>query len=412
MDCEKHIVITLGDYYPTPSANGICIDSIVEELLSDGFYVDLICNKNNKKLKTLKMGNKTIYFIDIPLFQKIQNCINSQNKIQTVISLIIIKTFAMFRVPFIYLAFPITSVSKCLKYKKKVDEIIKRRNVVAVIGLHKPIEAIYGAMLSANKAKIPFFPYFLDPIVKGYNSNRIISDTHLNKKVLRYESNIIEKSYKAIFMDSHKSEVCQRYDNQIREKIVFLGPPLLKKHNNSIKTQLNEKKIVIYAGSVYQDIRNPQYIIDVFKYVKNAKLEMYISCPCDWLKNINNNVTIHKGISHEEVISRMMESDAVLNIGNSSPVFIPSKVIEYISIMKPIICTYRIDDDPSLFYMNKYPLSICLDERIESVISAAKKIDSFIETKHKNISFEQIQTLFMYNTPKSFIDVIQSCLKI
>lgn len=408
---EKHIVIALGDYYPVPSANGICIDQIVNSFIESGYEVDLVVNDTEGQSAIKNIGHRTIFFIKMPLVRRIIERTQKENIGTHKIALnFLLKLVTILRLPLVICAYPLSSILYCNRFVKKIQSVARENNVVAVIGVHKPYEAIYGAYLAAKRISIPYYAYFLDPLVGGYQSD-ILGKKKLEERTIRYERNLISYARSAIFMNSHKNDVLKRFPRTEQERLFFLGPPLLRKHQQKHikKEKKTDKKIVIYAGSVYEDIRNPRYIIQAFRYVKSAKLIMYVPDPGTWLNEyLNPNVILHEGISHEEIVRIMDDADALLNIGNSNSLFIPSKIIEYLNMEKPIISTYRVDDDTCLPYIERYPAGLSIDERFEDIKSAARKIDSFLMETEVDISFEKITELFYINTPKAFTDIIIS----
>lgn len=405
---KGRIIIALGDYYPNPSANGICLFNIVEMFVSEGYKVDLVANNTDDVIYNDKTGNIRVYFVELSLIQRIKKVYdNNKSVIKKIVLMIFMKMCIFFRTPIVMFRFPISSVVRCRQYEQIVESIVnENHDVDAIIGVHKPIESVYGAYKAAKKAHIPYYCYFLDPMVGGYSFKYLKAEV-LNNREIQIEKKLIEESKKSVFMVSHKDNLCERYGRDISNKIRFLGPPLLKNNNFDYEGINREKKIIVYAGSIYKDIRNPQYIMNVFRYVKRAFLIMYISNPDSGVEEyINENVLVRESISHDEMIRQYMDADALLNIGNSDSVYIPSKIIEYISMLQPIISTYRIDDDSCLPYMKKYPLALCLDERKEKPIDAAKRIDDFIISNKKNITYEQIEKEYWINTPKAFFDEI------
>ena len=408
---KKHIVIALGDYYPTPSANGICVDKIVETFVEQGFFVDIVANNTDGIKGQVKTENKAIHFVELPLIQRINKRLKRENTPVIKAALLIVKKVLALRLPLLKLIYPVTSRERCRVYEKRIRAVTGENDVVAIIGVHKPMEAIYGAYRAAAMTDIPFFCYFLDPLVGGYH-NRLINERVIAENTENYEKELISASMKTIYMSSHYSNVVHRYKNGVKDKLVFLGPPLLKEYNYS-KERINnaDKKVVVYAGSVYEDIRNPQYIMQVFKNVKKARLEMFIPEPEEWVYQYENeNIEIHDGISHAEMVEKLEDADVLLNIGNSTAVFIPSKIIEYISMKKPIISTDRIDEDPCRLYMETYPNSLSIDERRLGIEEAAKEVDRFVMQRPISITFDDLKDCFYINTPEAFVETVVNCI--
>ena len=59
----------------------------------------------------------------------------------------------------------------------------------------------------------------------------------------------------------------------------------------------------------------------------------------------------------------MADADVLINIGNSVPVHMPSKTLEYINTGKPMVNFYKFADCPTLYYTKRYPLCLNLYEK-------------------------------------------------
>lgn len=413
---KKRILFALGNYYPTPSANGICVQKIIEELQRRGYEIECIVNDASHTVKSVTAKGVKISFVRPPLAWTFPELVDRQNKKAAKKAMSVMRRLYMYaRLPLYFFSFPSISNVYCNKIKEKLVERISydRDNTVAIIGVNKPVEALEGAYRASKEQGVPLVVYFLDPLVGGY-SNHIVGDKRSYIKTLDLEKKILNHSSLAVFMDEHKDAFVKRHGNAFSNKTAFLGAPLLENNitESNNETDASGKKKIIYAGAVYKDIRNPAFIMEVFKYVKNATLVMHITNPEDWVLELSNpNIEIKGRIPHETVIDVIKASDGVLNIGNSDPIFAPSKIIEYIGFGKPIITSYRIDEDSSLKYMKQYPKALCIDERVKDAREAAAEIDAFLQLQDKPLSFGQLESLYHKNTPAAIADEIEKIIK-
>lgn len=408
---KKKILLVLGDYYPDKSANGICVEKIANAFKRRGYAVDFVVNGYSDEKHAVCNGDD-IYFAKTPFMWTINDHIKSSNTALGKKCLTIAKKlYAYMRLPVFLASFPSESKFYLNNVKRTVSNCLSMEDYYAVVGVNKPVEAVWGAYLAASNRGVPMFGYFLDPLAGGVY-NHVVGEKRSFSRSLKVESEIMEYLDGVVLMEEHKDIFIEKYGDKYLDKAYFLGAPLLENNiTESVKKKENEKKTVLYAGALYKDIRDPFFIMEAFKYIKNARLVMYVTNPCDWIGSYNTqNIEIRGRIPHDEVVREIAASDALLNIGNSDPLFAPSKVIEYLGYGKPIITTYRIDDDTSLNYIKDYDNAICIDERNDDIIRAAAEIEAFLDQSRQIGSFDELKKIYWKNDPASFVDAFEERL--
>jgi len=130
----------------------------------------------------------------------------------------------------------------------------------------------------------------------------------------------------------------------------------------------------------------------------------------DYLLEQKRNGRIkHLGLmDHGSVLEMEKNAEYLVNIGNENPNLIPSKIFEYMRFGKPIISTYRTDNDTSLEPLKKYGNACFIDERLPAEDNARTLLDFINSENKKPISPEEMQKEFYLNTPTAFVDVINS----
>lgn len=410
---SKRVLLVLGDYYPNPSANGICIKKIVDVFKDQGYVVECVISNTTGIKNDLVLEGVKLHFVKTPVVWRLYYCANEQNNIIKKILLIARKIVIYLRLPFLTFSYPAESKSYRDRVVKKIHEAISKNTFDAVIGVNKPAEAIWGAYEALKDKNIPFISYFLDPFVGGIKRNRILGEDNSFKKLQAIEKAIVDYSSACVFMKEHKESFKGRYGEEYLDKTFFLGVPLLENNMAENSSRISKKeKTVIYAGAVYKDIRNPAYIMEVFKHITNVKLIMYISNPNDWIADYSNsNVEIRGRIPHDQVIKEMRRADALLNIGNSDSIFAPSKIIECIGFGKPIISTYRVDGDSSVHYLKDYPCAAVIDERNVDVKDAASMIQNILQNDNSQlINYNYLKKIYSENDPEVFVNIINKIL--
>jgi len=106
-------------------------------------------------------------------------------------------------------------------------------------------------------------------------------------------------------------------------------------------------------------------------------------------KTLGDRLIVHGKVSREETLEAMFNADILVNIGNSIPNQLPSKVFEYISMGKPVVNFAELKEDTSHRYFSKYPLALTVynDQDIEKNLSLVEKF--IFENKGKSLLFEE-----------------------
>jgi glycosyltransferase involved in cell wall biosynthesis len=174
---------------------------------------------------------------------------------------------------------------------------------------------------------------------------------------------------------------CNKYanlfpKNALKIKII---PPLLSLVRNQEKQEIVlsnlEKKIrLVCVGTLHKQIRKPDWLLRLF----NQLLQTYLSEKLElhFIGSINNcqeyfqpyeamlnkKVFCHGILSRSQAFQAMKEADILVNIGNEVPYQLPSKLVEYASLGKPILNIAKIAEDSSTAFLEDYPASFCLLE--------------------------------------------------
>lgn len=107
----------------------------------------------------------------------------------------------------------------------------------------------------------------------------------------------------------------------------------------------------------------------------------------------------------------MANADILINIGNSVPVHLPSKTLEYINTGKPFVNFYKFDECPTLSYTKRYPLCLNLSEQNEDIDAVAEQFIAFcLNSKGKQLAREFIESGFAESTPQYIAKIISDAL--
>lgn len=280
---------------------------------------------------------------------------------------------------------------------------IKRKDVV-VTNVNHFYVAITAAVKKPRANKILFL---MDPVNISHNCM-------IGEKRISNRDRIPFDHYDYIFTTPATAKAMLEQDYKVyKNKIVVSEFPLLEKHvcsDTNVDVAYNPNMInLLYCGTIYEDctVRDPSHLLRMIDHLDEHFAIWFVGTGCKELGdsiNLNTKAELHflNPQSHETVIGLMENADVLINIANNIPVYTPSKLIEYISTGKPILNFYQQDNDPTLPYIDKYPLSKNVrktsfdkdDHTANGIIQFCK------ENKGKTIDFETISRLFETCTPE------------
>lgn len=413
----KKVLLMVGEQL---SANGICANSVMRELQSSGFKVICVTNQDYKTSKSETVVGIKIERILPRLTYKINAwCNHNSGKLSRILiklSLLLNKLKLILSIP----SWPLISPMYTYRFYRAAKDLYDRESYDCIIAIYTQIDTVIAAHFIKKKyPNVKFVPYFLDSLSGGYGPKNFSRDWII-KRGLKWEGRLLPNADKIIVMKSSQEhhEAYSRYEDYY-SRMTVLDIPLLSFQRKGAKTTniLDQSKInLVYLGSIPYHIRNPKYILEVFKRlnIENCTFTIIGTNTCPDLiskaqtESPKNPIVLIKSITHGEAINVMKNADVLINIGNNISSMVPSKVFEYMSVGKPVISTYPIDDEPSISYLKMYPLSLLLKEDYEHIDEAVLQAESFINTtRNQQVDFELLKDKMYINTPQAFVEEIK-----
>lgn len=184
------------------------------------------------------------------------------------------------------------------------------------------------------------------------------------------------------------------------EKITSVGFPMIEEHEygGSHIIADNSRINLLFCGWLYSDIRSPKYFLDIVSRLDERFCVYFMGKECDKLRErfgfeTKAEVVTFPQQPYQTAIDAMFDADILINIGNSVPIHMPSKTLEYINTGKPIVNFYKFHDCPTRYYTDRYPLCLNLFEGDENIDAAAKKfLDFCLENKGKTVDRSYIES--------------------
>lgn len=389
----KYIFLT-NQYLPRPGATGLCIHNIAKELAKRGNDVTTICYGSKSGLANAD-GVKIVRV-------KEPNYISSDGSVATHFQRLI-----EIVCKFIHLRhYPLRSLSLVKRYEKEIKLLLacKEKSCFKIIASYTPIEAVIAVSRLKKKYDFESYYYSADTISNEKGDEGLLPLSIRKKMGLKWEK-IFFSIFDHIFvMECHEKYYKSCKFAPFRNKMITVNFPLLSA--NSKKQIANNKKykIIVYAGTLYKELRNPESICRIFTQLEEKIdcslifmgdgdcgdiLEYYERLSCGRIKYIGMQ-------THERVIEYISKADVLLSIGNKNTPMAPSKIYEYMSTGKPIIHFYVEENDPCLLPLKKYKNSFFI-----------KEDSSFEETELVKfimngivLDFESIKNIFLTSQPE------------
>lgn len=417
----KKILFLVGEKY---SANGVCVEAVMRELQKRGYKVNYITNQEYKENKSEIIDGIQAMRIKPRLIYRLNNWCNNHSGI--VSSLVSKLSYVLNKIKLIMSipSWPLISPLYTLRFYKAAKKLYESENYDCIIPIYTQIDTVIAGYLIKRKyPNVKFVPYFLDSLSGGYGP-KYFSGKWIINRGLFWERRLLSRADKFIVMKSSQKhhEQYSRFE-EYYSRISILDIPLLTEVNNNVfvPTKLldNNKINLVYVGSIPHHIRNPKYLLEVFNLlsIENCTLTLIGTNTCPeiireaQINSKKNRIEIIQRISHTEALNVLKNADFLINIGNNIASMVPSKIFEYMSIGKPIISTYPMDDEPSITYLDKYPNKLLLKENWDHLNEDAIKMETFIrKTIGNNVTINELKERMFKNTPQAFVEEIEIIL--
>ena len=349
---NKKILIVSHQFLPFVSPRTTRWSLLIDELINKGNEVTVLTGTAPEELKknyeVLYFGNKQ-FSSNINKVRKDSQ--DSSNNFLKKIIYSILKT--IYRFLFKTFSWPDYAMFWAFTIFKNRKSIEKKFDIIISVSL--PFTSHLCAYILNKRISADWFMDIGDPFSLKINSpeNNKIVYSYLNKF---YEKKFYQNATKIIFTHNEVAELHQSKFNIDRTKIV-IGYPIALLNEKRIKNSLNfnyeDTPLKIgYFGAFTKSVREPKnYITSIANSLDDdIKHEWYINKESKKYFTSIKNISSHqfldilpREIALEVMVSKM---HVLLSIGNFNKYQMPSKVIEYISLGKPVLHFAEIADDP------------------------------------------------------------------
>lgn len=423
----KRVLIILANYSPNSSSVANCMRPLVKKM-SEKYRVDIITDRKRVDIPECEVNdNVNIYRVDD---YRTMNTIylNELNKINSSHSLrIITKIFAWILKTLYYLRYVFIAREKGTGgwEVKRVYEKFRELNENEiysydfVISASQPFQSHYVAeKIKEEKGEnIKWIVFEFDPF--AFNTS-IKMNSRLRKKMYADEKRIFENCdiicLTPELYEFYKKKKFIQFSSKVN-LIPFANIEPVEYDSNKVSGNFMKRHKIncLFTGRLYDDIRNPSRLINVFSKIdKNIHLSMMTNLSIEKIKKYSPNNYLPSIIpfqNRDTALFNLMHADILVNIGNTVEFQVPGKIFEYMSTGKPVIHFSKIKNDPALKYLNRYPKVFIVNEWEIDNINYKNELENFCKD-HKNhkLTFEDVnETLGEYSgnaVANKFINIL------
>jgi len=409
----KNVVFILGDFLQNSSANAICVKKIVDQLVLEGYKISIVCKDQIiGKSTTLESNGIKVHYLSI-LRNRFWNAATKKKETTESITMSFFCVIILFILRVIYRVYSVFMWPSAEKWfinrtLKKLKEIGVDEKIDCIITVSMPYEShLAGYKYKRKKKEVKWITYTLDSFVHSPTLQKHFIFKHLKEKINRTsEQRVFERS-DANFLSSSLKDSVIMSDKENPSKYSWISFPLLSEYNalTSVVHFETTKINIVYAGSFYKEIRNPDYCLKIFSMLNDDRilLHLFHRGDCSDLVHryslASKNIISYKSLPVEQVYEVENQADIFLNIGNNVGLFFPSKLVEYISFGKPIINFH----DARFRYgelLDRYPYVLNIENNGGNSEEIAVQLSNFcIANKNNRVMFSELAKKFEDSTP-------------
>lgn len=396
------IILISGPYYPRKSPASNCVDHYIQELLSMGNHVDVICPATTLDTSLYSRGRLTVHRVSGHWTTWRAFCYKMLGKGRFVTFwkciLLIVRLYGIVIAPF---SFPTRHAWMKKKLAAVLEKLLHVKDVDAVISVSDPPCAHLAVLEVRKKNPIPkWITYTLDPYTfNPINYQYVILPKYRQERNFLAEQSIYNSADYNIFSKELYEMALTEFSQPVTKTVCF--PYIIKRPlQQTLSAKENNGLVIVYAGTLKKSIREPNLMLSVLSKIKNITLRLYVAGDCEHILNryASPQIMISGFLSQEEYQRVVcVEADILINIGNTNDLQSPSKLVELLSSGKPIIHFYHHQDE-GFRMIDKYPLGINVGDSNEETI---RMVDLFChKMKGRKLSFEDVEKLYPENTLK------------
>ena len=421
-----HILIISYAYFPVLSPRAFRWTAIAEELAQRGYKVEVVCASNtNQPLEELRNGVR-IHRVGVETRETIKRYLGMEETRVSSLSKnnrqresqnnkwIAELTKLAYSTTIKLLLWPDFAALWYFAAKSIAHKLVRRNAPNILITSSLP----YTCHLVGLSIKKTLNLHWVVDIGDPFSFTKIppINNLILYKKINSLSEAKVLSMADAVSVTTQQTK--DRYLNcfpKIREQAIHVIPPLysLTPKGADLPKFFGERGRIrlVFAGTLYRDIRNPTPLLNLFERLLatslGGRLELHFfgvmndCAPCfvPYSSLEGAGLFLH-GLKPRHVVqAAMQESTVLVNLGNATDYQLPSKVVEYLALGKPVLNIIQDAGDSSNIYFDGAS-GICTIS-VEDIPNSSAMIDKVVEfiRSPPSISLEYVERISSRHGP-------------
>ena len=395
---NKKILVVSHQFLPYVSPRTTRWSLLIDEIINRGNEVTVLTGTNpeniEKNYKILYFGNKQ-FSSNINKIRQ-SSKISSNNSIKKISYSVLKKIYRFLFKTFSWPDYAMFWAFTIFKNRKSINN-----HFDIIISVSLPFTSHLCAYILKKRISAEWYMDIGDPFTLKINSpeNNKIIYSYFNKF---FERKFYQNASKIIFTHNEVAELHKKKFKIHQSKIV-IGYPIALLNKDVVKNSLsfnyeNTPLKIGYFGAFTKSVREPNnYLINIANSLgDNIKHVWYINEESKKYFSSIKDISSHQFfdiLPRELALELMVDKiHILLSIGNFNKFQMPSKVVEYLSLGKPVLHYAEIIDDP-LYNFEK------LFDNLKIINSKTTKNEleiyfEFIKEKRFELDFENFNSKF------------------
>lgn len=413
------ILIITHSYTPELTPRAFRWSVIAQSIAAQGHTVHVVCARSAQTLAHESIAGVEVHRVRDLLIRRPASLASGQ---PTQVSLLYRLARWVYGYTWRKLYWPDSACGWFFPSLRLASGLIKCNRYDRLISVSHPFTGhLVGLILKRRNPKLPWLVDMGDPfcIMDDPSPNNAALYHRLNRRI---DLAVLRKADAVSVTTSGTRDAYIESFPEVAKKIHVI-PPMLSLPAKIVQDTvgLEDKSLrIVYVGTLYRNLRSPLPLLELFErllsLLPNFHMELH------FLGHINDCADIFKRYQHwagshlfvHGVVSRacaqsyMEGAHILINLGNRSSTQLPSKVIEYVAMGKPILNLASIRGDSSTSILASYPaaLSVCLDN--STPIIEIQKIANFVADPPK----VQVNTIQEWLSPYTERSVCQEYMRL